>query len=466
MVTRRQLLTGSLGALGSAALTALLSERTANAQSFVLPARVKRVIWLFQSGAPSQIETFDPKPMLKEKEGSELPASIRRNQRLTTMTANQSTFTVVPSPFAFSPGGQSGAMVSDLLPYTRELVDQLTIIRSMYTEAINHDPAITFMQTGHEQPGRPCAGAWVSYGLGRESEQLPAFVVLLAKNSSPDAQPLYSRLWSSGFLPSAHQGVQLRAAKDPVLYLGDPVQTSTVSQQRLINSIQALDRARLAESHDPDLDARIRAFELAYQMQASVPELTDLSEEPESTFELYGPDARIPGTHAANCLLARRLAERGVRFIQLYHRDWDHHTQLPHRIQRVALESDRGSAALVRDLAQRGLLDDTLVIWGGEFGRTAYAQGEWRSGQFGRDHHPRCFSIWLAGGGVKKGFVHGTTDDFSYNIEKDGVHVHDLHATILRLLGIDHQKLTYLHQGRELRLTDVSGRVVHEILDL
>lgn len=466
--TRRQLLRGSLGTLGAAALGELLSPRTVGAQALSphFTPKVKRVIWLFQSGAPSQLETFDYKPKLANLNGVELPASIRSGQRLTTMTANQASLPMIASPFPFAQGGQSGAWVSDLLPYTRELVDQLTIVRSMYTEAINHDPAITFMQTGDQQPGRPSTGAWVSYGLGNESRNLPAFVVLLAKNNSPDAQPLYSRLWSSGFLPSTHQGIQLRAARDPVLYLKDPVRANSSSQTRLRETIAALDRLHQAEAGDPELDARIRSFELAAQMQLSVPEVTDLSDEPESTFELYGPDARLPGTHAANCLLARRLAERGVRFIQLYHRDWDHHAALPDRIQRVARESDRGSAALVRDLAARGLLEDTLVIWGGEFGRTVYAQGDWQQGQFGRDHHPRCFSIWLAGGGIKKGFVHGATDDFSYNITEGGVHVHDLHATILRLLGVDHRKLTYLHQGREFRLTDVGGRIVEEILDL
>ncbi|MEO1524249.1 MAG: DUF1501 domain-containing protein [Planctomycetota bacterium] len=426
------------------------------------PARAKRVIYLCQSGAPSQMETLDYKPSLEKLDGMELPDSIRQGQRLTGMTARQKSFPVKKSFVPFRQHGASGQWISDLLPHHGAIADDICIINSMYTEAINHDPAITFFQTGHQQPGRPSLGAWASYGLGSESADLPSYVVLLDKNTDTQAQPIYSRLWGSGFLPSNHQGVKLRSNGDPVLYLNDPAGNRSDSKRELLDDIAALNEQRFQSVGDPEIQTRIMAYEMAYRMQMSVPDLTDISGEPESTFELYGPDARVPGTHAANCLLARRLAERGVRFIQLYHRGWDHHSNLPGRHPKIAKEVDQGSSALVQDLKQRGMLDDTLIVWGGEFGRTVYKQGS-----NGRDHHPRCFSIYLAGAGVQGGLRYGATDDFCYNIidqERFGVHVHDLNATILHLLGFNHERLTYFHQGRHYRLTDVQGKVVRGIL--
>ncbi|MCO6455693.1 MAG: DUF1501 domain-containing protein [Pirellulaceae bacterium] len=422
-----------------------------------MPARAKRVIYLCQSGAPSQIDTFDYKPSLDKLDGQELPESIRGGQRLTGMTSGQNSFPAAKSFVPFRQHGASGQWISDLLPHHAKIADELCIVRSMYTEAINHDPAITLFQTGHQQPGRPSLGAWVSYGLGSESESLPAYVVLLDKNSDPQAQPLYARLWGSAFLPSNHQGVKLRSSGDPVLYLNDPTGAGPEDRRRLLDGIERLNRLRLAEVGDPEIAARIATYEMAYRMQVSVPELTNLSDEPASTWDLYGPDAQVPGTHAANCLLARRLAERGVRFIQVYHRGWDHHGGLPQRHPKIAQEVDQGSAALVQDLKQRGMLDETLVVWGGEFGRTVYRQGG-NATNYGRDHHPRCFSIWLAGGGVKGGISYGQTDDWCYNIvdrEQYGVHIHDLNATILHLLGIDHRRLSYRYQGLDYRLTGV-----------
>ncbi len=427
------------------------------------PPRAKRVIYLCQSGAPSQIDTFDYKPTLDKLDGQDLPDSIRQGQRLTGMTSGQSKFAAAQAISPFRQHGESGQWISDMLPYHHRIADDICIINSMYTEAINHDPAITFFQTGHQQPGRPSVGAWTSYGLGSVSENLPAYVVLLDKNTDPQAQPNYSRLWGSAFLPSNHQGVKLRSEGNPVLYLNDPTGASLQDQRKLLDGIARLNTLHQQQVGDPEVDTRIAAYEMAYRMQTSVPELTDISTEPDSTFELYGEDAKIPGTHAANCLLARRLAEQGVRFIQIYHRGWDHHSGLPSRHPKLAREVDQGSAALVLDLKNRGLLDDTLVIWGGEFGRTVYRQGNSAS-DFGRDHHPRCFSIWMAGGGIKPGHRYGETDDWCYNIVRDPMHVHDLNATLLHTLGINHEQLTYRFQGRDYRLTDVRGNVVRDIL--
>ncbi len=427
--------------------------------------KVKRVIYMFQSGAPSQIDTFDHKPTLEKLDGKELPASIRMGQRLTGMTARQKSFPAAKSFVPYRQHGKSGQWISDLLPHHHKIADDICIIRSMYTEAINHDPAITFIQSGHQQPGRPSMGAWCSYGLGSVNKNLPGFVVLLSKCSDKQAQPLYNRLWGSGFLPSNHQGVKLRGSGDPVLYLKDPAGQPLADRRKMLDALGKLNQLRYDQVADPEIQTRIATYEMAYRMQMSVPELTDFSKEPKSTFDLYGPDAKIPGTHAANCLLARRLAERNVRFIQLYHRGWDHHSNLPGRHPGIAKEVDQGSAALLLDLKQRGLLKDTLVIWGGEFGRTVYKQG--KGNRYGRDHHPRCFSIWMAGGGVKPGASFGQTDDWSYNVldkKNSGVHVHDLNATILHLLGFNHEQLTYRFQGRDYRLTDVHGHVVKGIL--
>ncbi len=432
-----------------------------------LPAKAKRVIYLCQSGAPSQIDTFDYKPTLEKLDGQNLPDSVRDGQRLTGMTARQNSFPVAKSFVPFKQHGESGQWISDLLPYHHGIADDICIVRSMYTEAINHDPAITFFQTGHQQPGRPSLGAWVGYGLGSESANLPAYCVLLDKNSDPQAQPLYSRLWGSAFLPSNHQGVKLRSSGDPVLYLNDPTGAGKSDRRELLDGIAELNALRRADVGDPEIDTRIAAYEMAFRMQTSVPDLTDVADEPKRTFDLYGPDANVPGTHAANCLLARRLAERGVRFVQIYHRGWDHHGGLPQRHPKIAAEVDRGSAALITDLKERGMLDDTLVVWGGEFGRTVYRQGG-NATSYGRDHHPRCFSIWMAGGGVKGGTSYGETDDWCYNLvdrDTNGVHVHDLNATILHLLGLDHRRLTYKFQGLDHRLTGVEeARVVKDVL--
>ncbi len=427
------------------------------------PPTAKRVIYLCQSGAPSQIDTFDHKPTLSKLNGQELPDSIRNGQRLTGMTSGQTKFPAAQSIAPFRQHGKSGQWISDLLPHHHKIADDICIINSMYTEAINHDPAITFFQTGHQQPGRPSIGAWTSYGLGSESENLPAYVVLLDKNSDPQAQPNYSRLWGSAFLPSNHQGVKLRSEGNPVLYLKDPTGETLAQQRKMLDDLARLNALHKQQVGDPEIDTRVAAYEMAYRMQTSVPDLTDISSEPESTFKLYGDEAKLPGTHAANCLLARRLAEKGVRFIQIYHRGWDHHSGLPSRHRKIAKEVDQGSAALIMDLKARGMLEDTLVIWGGEFGRTVYRQGGNES-NFGRDHHPRCFSIWMAGGGIKQGFRYGETDDWCYNITRDPMHVHDLNATLLHTLGINHEALTYRFQGRDYRLTDVHGNVAKSIL--
>jgi hypothetical protein len=470
-MTRRHFLGRAGAGVGLAALAHLLADDLRAAPAGALPGlphhrpRAKRVIYLFQSGAPSQLDLFDHKPALADLRGKELPDSVRRGQRLTGMTATQDSFPVAPSRFRFARHGNSGAWVSELLPHTAKVADELCFIKSMHTEAINHDPAVTFFQTGAQLAGRPSVGAWLAYGLGSENRDLPAFVALVSQGSgNPADQPLYDRLWGSGFLPTKYQGVKLRSAGDPVLYLSNPPGLDGAARRRMLDDLARLNRIKLEESGDPEVATRIAQYELAFRMQSSVPELTDLSREPRHVFDLYGPDARKPGTFAANCLLARRLAERGVRFIQLFHRGWDQHTHLPKQIRGQCRDTDQPAAALVLDLKRRGLLDDTLVVWGGEFGRTVYCQGTLTAEDYGRDHHPRCFTVWLAGGGARPGVTHGATDDFSYNVTRDPVHVHDLHATLLHLLGIDHKRLTYKFQGRDFRLTDVHGEVVKAVL--
>ncbi len=430
-----------------------------------LAPKAKRVIFLHQSGAPSQIELFDYKPKLKEFHKKELPDSIRNGQRITGMTSGQSSFPVAAPIYKFQQAGKNGTWISELLPHTAKIVDDITIVKSVYTDAINHDPAITFIQTGFQQPGRPSMGAWVSYGLGSDNQNLPAFVVLISQANAlnPD-QPLFSRLWGNGFLPSKYQGVKFRSSGDPVLYLSNPPGIEPTTRRRMLDGIAKLNHMLAADYGDPEIETRVAQYEMAYRMQTSVPELTDLSKEPESTFALYGEDARKPGTYSANCLLARRLAERGVRFIQLYHRGWDQHNDLPRDIALQAKGTDQASAGLVQDLKQRGMLDDTLVVWGGEFGRTVYSQGTLTATNYGRDHHPRCFTMWMAGGGIKPGQSIGTTDDYCYNILEDPVHIHDIQATVLNCLGIEHTKLTYKFQGRYFRLTDVAGNVVTKAL--
>ncbi len=464
----------SLG-VGSAALGSLLGC-TANSASLpendplngilnsthFLP-KAKRVIYLFQSGGPSQMDLFDYKPMLKKMQGQDLPESVRNGQRLTGMTAGQSSFPLASSIFDFKQRGQSGAWVSDLMPHVAEIADELCFVKSMHTEAINHDPAITFFQTGSQQPGRPSMGSWLSYGLGSDNKNLPNFIVLLSRGAQRP-QPIYSRLWGNGFLPSLHQGVQFRSGKDPVLYLNNPDGITSTSRRKVLDHLAHLNQIRMDDFGDPEIQSRISQYEMAYRMQTSVPDAMDLSEEPDEVFDLYGPDSRKPGTYAANCLLARRLAERDVKFIQLYHLGWDQHSDLPRDISLQSRDTDQASAALIKDLKRRGLLEDTLVVWGGEFGRTNYSQGTLTEDNYGRDHHPRCFTIWMAGGGIKSGITYGETDEFSYNIVKDPVHVHDFQATMLYLLGIDHEKFTFKHQGRRYRLTDVSGHVVKDII--
>jgi uncharacterized protein (DUF1501 family) len=457
-----------LGSLGTAALAHLLHDDLRGSSSVPgLPhfaPTAKRVIYLFQYGGPSQIDLFDPKPALSKMQAQDLPASIRMGQRLTTMTAGQSTFPIASSMFRFARHGSSGAQISELLPYTARVADELCFIRSLHTEQINHDPGITFFQTGFQLAGRPSIGSWLAYGLGSENKDLPAFVVMTSRGGKLGDQPLADRLWGSGFLPTTYQGVKFRSGADPVLYLSNPPGFDTAARERFISLVRDLNEQKLEQAGDPEIATRTAQYELAFRMQASVPELANISGEPESTFELYGPDARKPGTYAANCLLARRLAERGVRFIQLFHRGWDQHARLPEQIRIQCHATDQASAALIMDLKQRGLLDDTLVVWGGEFGRTVYCQGKLTDSDYGRDHHPRCFTIWMAGGGIKPGMTYGATDDFSYNIVENPVHVHDLHATILHCLGIDHRRLTYKFQGRHYRLTDVHGTVAREIL--
>jgi hypothetical protein len=426
------------------------------------PATARRVIYLFMAGGPSQMETFDYKPLLNERNGEQLPDSVRQGQRLTGMSGNQSSLPLAGSQFGFSRHGSHGTWVSDLLPHTARVVDELCIVRSMYTEAINHDPAITFFQTGSQIAGRPSMGSWIHYGLGSDTEDLPAFVVLITPGKVD--QPLYARLWGNGFLPAEHQGVQFRSGGDAVLYLNNPQGVTPEGRRLLLDRLRDLHAHAAERLGDSEVDARIAQYEMSYRMQTSVPGVMDVSNETAETFDLYGPDSRTPGTFAANCLLARRLAERGVKFIQLYHQGWDQHDNLPRDIQRQCRETDQACAALVTDLKRRGMLDDTLVVWGGEFGRTSYSQGRLTDTNYGRDHHPRCFTVWMAGGGVKGGYVHGATDDFSYNIVEGGVHVHDFHATLLYLLGVDHERLTFFYQGRRFRLTDVHGHVVRALL--
>lgn len=425
--------------------------------------KAKRVIYLFQNGAPSQLETFDYKPKLKTMMGQELPESIRGGQRLTGMTANQASFPLVGSYYDFKQYGQAGAWISDIFPHTAKVVDDICIIRSMYTEAINHDPALTFFQTGAQQGNRPSMGAWLSYGLGSENQNLPAFTVLLSKGKSA-TQGVYSKLWTNGFLDSIHQGVQFSSGDEPVLYLKDPNGMNKHERRKMLDNLAQMNQLSYEEFGDPEINTKIRQYEMAYRMQTAVPEVTDLSKEPDDIIKMYGPDCLVPGTFAANCLLARKLSESGVRFVQLYHQGWDHHGNLPKEIALQAKDVDQASAALITDLKQRGLLDETLVMWGGEFGRTNYSQGKMTAENYGRDHHPRCFSIWMAGGGVKPGIVYGDTDDFGYNIVNNPVHVHDFHATVLHQLGLDHEKLIFKHLGRRYRLTDVAGKVVKDIL--
>jgi len=471
--TRREFLTKTAMGLGAVGLGSLLNPsglfaapQTGGDKGILgkphFSPKVKRVIYLFQSGGPSQLELFDHKPLLQKRNGEELPDSVRGGQRLTGMTAHQRSFPMAGAQFNFQQVG-SDFHISDLMPHTRQIANELCFVRSMYTEAINHDPAITFFQTGSQQAGRPCIGSWLSYGLGTDNQNLPSFCVLLSRGRE-GGQPLYSRLWGNGFLPSLHQGVQFRAGKDPVLYLNDPEGMSKESRRRMLNSLNALHQHQHEKVADPEIESRIAQYEMAYRMQTSVPETMDISKEPDYIYEMYGEESRKPGTFAANCLLARRLAEQDVKFIQLYHQGWDQHGALPKDIQIMAKSTDQASAALVMDLKQRGLLDDTLVIWGGEFGRTNYSQGKLTKTNYGRDHHPRCFTIWMAGGGIKKGMVYGKTDDFGYNITENPVHVHDFQATLLHLLGLDHERLTFKHQGRRYRLTDVHGHVVKEIL--
>jgi hypothetical protein len=472
-LTRRYFFSKASAGLGVASLASLFARDLTGADTPNstlpglphFPAKAKRVIYLFQSGGPSQMDLFDYKPGLKRLEKTELPESIRMGQRLTGMTAAQTSFPVAPSIYEFKQHGQSGAWVSSLMPRVAEVSDQICFIKSMFTEQINHDPAVTFFQSGFQLAGRPSIGAWLSYGLGSENQDLPAFVVMISTGTgNPNDQPLADRQWGSGFLPSRYQGVKFRAQGDPVLFLSDPAGFTRPDRRRFIDDLSKLNQVELEVYGDPEIATRIAQYEMAYKMQMSVPELTDFSKEPERTFEMYGPDARKPGTFAANCLLARRLSERGVRFVQLFHRGWDQHNFLPKQLPGQCRDTDQPCAALLQDLRERGLLDDTLVVWGGEFGRTVYCQGKLTPENYGRDHHPRCFTMWLAGGGVKAGITYGETDDYCYNVVKDPVHVHDLHATMLHLLGIDHTRLTYKFQGRNFRLTDVSGRVVEEIL--
>ncbi|MEL6943868.1 MAG: DUF1501 domain-containing protein [Bacteroidota bacterium] len=472
-INRRHFLGKLSIGLGTAALGSLLvpSLFKGNEEDIVgLPLgiphfapKAKRIIYLFQNGAPSQLESFDYKPKLREMYGQDLPESIRNGQRLTGMTANQDKFPLVGSKFDFHQHGQSGMWISELFPNIAKIADDICIIRSMHTEAINHDPALTFMQTGAQQGNRPSMGAWLSYGLGSENKNLPDFCVLLSRGRG-NGQGVYSKLWTNGFLDSYHQGVQFSASEEPVLYLNDPKGTDRQSRRRMLDKLAELNSMNHEEFGDPEIYAKIQQYEMAYRMQTAVPELTDLSKEPESIIRMYGADCLVPGTYAANCLLARKLSESGVRFVQLYHQGWDQHGNLANEMALQAQDVDRASAALVTDLKQRGLLDETLVIWGGEFGRTNYGQGNISPENYGRDHHPRAYSIWMAGGGIKGGTVYGETDEFGYNIIKDPVHVNDFHATVLHLMGLDHERLTYKHLGRRYRLTDVAGEVVSGIL--
>jgi len=469
--SRRDFLKKSSLGFGTLALGNLLNPAGALANSSSnsgivpgphFPAKAKRVIYLFQSGGPSQIETFDYKPALAKWHGQEIPDSVKGTQRNSGMVTGQSTFPLVKSIYDFKQYGQSGAWVSELFPYTSQVVDDMCIIKSMYTEAINHEPAVMFMQTGSQLSGRPSIGSWLSYGLGSDNENLPHFIVLISKGGG--AQPLSSAAWGNGFLASHHQGVQFRSGKDPVLYLNNPYGVHKEDRRRALNYIKEMNEHQYGIWGDPEIHSKITQYEMAYRMQTSVPEAVEVDNEPDHVYELYGEDARKPGTYAANCLLARRLAERDVKFIQLYHMGWDQHGGLPAGIKRQALGTDQATAGLLKDLKQRGLLEDTLVVWGGEFGRTSFSQGRLTKDNYGRDHHPGCFTMWMAGAGVKPGMVYGETDEFSYNVASNGVHVHDFQATLLHLLGVNHEQLTFKHQGRRYRLTDVHGHVVKDIL--
>lgn len=476
-LTRRQLLSRGACGIGTAALASLLNPVASQAAAPTaghpgilahthFPAKAKRVIYLFMHGGPSQMELFDYKPALAKMHGVQLPDSIRGGQRLTGMTSKQDSLPIAsPQQFKFKQHGQSGAWVSDLMPHLAGCADDICFIKSMHTEAINHDPAVTYLQTGHQQPGRPSLGAWSSYGLGSENANLPSFVVLISDGSaSRPADPLYARLWGTAFLPSNHQGVNFRKNGDPVLYLSDAKGIDPASRRLMLDGLADLNLQRFESEGDPEILTRIEQYEMAYRMQTSVPELTDLSNESAQTIEMYGSDVTTPGSYAANCLLARRLAERDVRFIQLYHRGWDQHYNLPSDIRLQCGDIDQPTAALLRDLKRLGMLEDTLIVWGGEFGRTAYSQGKLSATDYGRDHHGRCFTMWMAGGGIKPGISYGETDELCYNVSRNPVHVHDLNATILRCMGIDHKKLTFKFQGRDYRLTDVEGIVVDEIL--
>jgi hypothetical protein len=466
--SRRTFLHSAGLGLGAAALSSLLpgNAQAANPQKLGgphFPPKVKRVIYLHQSGAPSQLETFDYKPKLEEMWGKNLPESIRKGQRLTGMSAGQASFPLAASVFKFAQYGKSRAWISDLLPYHKKIADDLCFIKSMHTEHINHDPAITFLQTGNQIGGRPSMGSWASYGLGSENKNLPDFVVLLSKGRSGD-QPLYAKLWSNGFLSSVHQGVVFRSGQDPVFYLNNPEGIDKSSRRNMLNALTKLSEDQYKQVLDPEINSRMQQYEMAYRMQTSVPETLDITQEPDYIFDMYGPESRQPGTFAANCLLARKLAEKDVRFIQLYHQGWDQHGNLPKDIAIMAKSVDQASSALIVDLKQRGLLDDTLVVWGGEFGRTNYSQGKLSRTNYGRDHHPRSFTVYLTGGGVRHGITHGETDEFGYNVTRDPVHIHDLQATILHLMGIDHEQLTFKFQGRRYRLTDVAGKIIKPIL--
>ncbi len=476
LTTRRHFFGRTAAGIGTAALASILrpelfagskdeTKKAPLARTFGthFAPKAKRVIYLFMAGGPSQLDLFDYKPQLDKMHESELPVSVRMGQRITGMTSGQKSLPVVRSLFKFDARGKSGAMISEAIPHIGSLADDIAIIKTVNTEAINHDPAITYIQTGFQQPGRPCTGSWLSYGLGTANENLPAFLVMISSGKNSD-QPLYQRLWSSGFMPSEHQGVQFRGGNEPVLYLANPPGVSAGSRRQALDALARLNAKQFETYADPEINARIAQYEMSYRMQMSVPELVDLSKESPSVVDSYGPDVRKPGTFANNCLLARRMAERGVRFIQLYHRGWDQHGDLPRRLREQCADTDQPSAALVKDLKARGLLEDTLVIWGGEFGRTVYCQGKIEKENYGRDHHGRCFSIWLAGGGIKGGASYGQTDDYGYNVAENPVHIHDQNATIMHCLGVDHEKLTYRFQGRDYRLTDIHGNVVKEIL--
>lgn len=472
-LNRRKFLSRISLGVGSAALGSLLIpdlfKGGSPSEAAIMEAlphfapKAKRVIYLFQNGAPSQLETFDYKPLLNKNMGQELPESIRAGQRLTGMTAGQSSFPLVGSYFPFQQYGESRAWISSLFPHTSKVVDDICIIKSMHTEAINHDPALTFFQTGAQVGNRPSMGSWLSYGLGSENSNLPAFCVLLSRGKG-NGQGVYSKLWSNGFLDATHQGVQFSNSEDPVLYLKDPKSMSRDERRKMLDQIASMNDLSYQEFNDPQISAKVQQYEMAFRMQTAVPEMTDVSKEPDSIIKMYGPECLVPGTYAANCLLARKLSESGVRFVQLYHQGWDTHDNLPNQMVGQAKDVDQASAALITDLKQRGLLDETLVIWGGEFGRTNYCQGKILPENYGRDHHPRAFSIWMAGGGVKSGMVYGETDEFGYNIVENPVHVHDFQATILNLMGIDHERLIYKHLGRRYRLTDVSGKVINDII--